>query len=60
MFILEHKPSRYSFCPNYIKQSGAEKIFTIKHLARDRTVIAVDRRRRGRIRPRSSKSATAG
>ena len=27
MFILEHKPSRYSFCPNYIKQSGAEKIF---------------------------------
>ena len=27
MFILEHKPSRYSFCSNYIKQSGAEKIF---------------------------------
>ena len=27
MVILEHKPSRYSFCPNYIKQSGAEKIF---------------------------------
>ena len=27
MFILEHKPSRYSFCPNYIKQSGAENIF---------------------------------